>query len=221
MALTSNNSVEEYILACRKRFAEDDVLHERVIFYQQTKHVDGITNAERKRIWRRSSSFEWNEADKTLYFIQAAASRRKVLRNFNDLPIIFNLYHSSPVGGHSGWNATYEKISKVYYWRNMTQDIQHYVCGYTHISTCSQCQKYTPLKIQAPEMRPIKVKEPLELLGVDLIGGANLGGYCQTRDVSFVHRLMMNFARPTASRGVSHQRIIRRRTDWRKGPTGH
>ncbi|KAK3881942.1 hypothetical protein Pcinc_011749 [Petrolisthes cinctipes] len=97
----------------------------------------------------------------------------------------------------------------------MTQDIQHY------ISTCSQCQKYTPLKIQAPEMRPIKVKEPLELLGVDLIGGANLGGYCQTRDVSFVHRLMMNFARPTASRGVSHQRIIRRRTDWRKGPTGH
>ncbi|KAK3875592.1 hypothetical protein Pcinc_003011 [Petrolisthes cinctipes] len=70
-------------------------------------------------------------------------------------------------------------------------------------------------------MRPIKVKEPLELLGVDLIGGANLGGYCQTRDVSFVHRLMMNFARPTASRGVSHQRIIRRRTDWRKGPTGH
>ncbi|KAK4308815.1 hypothetical protein Pmani_019492 [Petrolisthes manimaculis] len=31
-------------------------------------------------------------------------------------------------------------------------------------------------------MHPIKVKEPLELLGVDLIGGANLGGYCQTRD---------------------------------------
>ncbi|KAK3870847.1 hypothetical protein Pcinc_023959 [Petrolisthes cinctipes] len=143
----SNNSVEEYILACRKRFAEDDVLHERVIFYQQTKqHVDGITNAERKRIWRRSSSFEWNEADKTLYFIQAAASRRK-------------------------------SVPEVY-------------------------------------------KEPLELLGVDLIGGANLGGYCQTRDVSFVHRLMMNFARPMASR-VSHQRIIRRRTDWRKGPTGH
>ncbi|KAK3873074.1 hypothetical protein Pcinc_021886 [Petrolisthes cinctipes] len=60
----------------------------------------------------------------------------------------------------------------------MTQDIQHY------ISTCSQCQKYTPLKIQAPEICPIKVKEPLELLGVDLIGGANLGGYCQTRDVN-------------------------------------
>ncbi|KAK3878243.1 hypothetical protein Pcinc_017116 [Petrolisthes cinctipes] len=79
MALISNNSMEEYILTCRKRFAEDDVLHERVIFYQQTKqHVDGIRNVERKRIWRRSSSsFEWNEADKTLYFIQAAASRRK------------------------------------------------------------------------------------------------------------------------------------------------
>ncbi|KAK4318074.1 hypothetical protein Pmani_010900 [Petrolisthes manimaculis] len=55
-------------------------------------------------------------------------------------------------------------------------------------------------------MHPIKVKEPLELLGVDLIGGANLGGYCQTRDVSFVHRLMMNFARPTASRGHQDQK---------------
>ncbi|KAK3865725.1 hypothetical protein Pcinc_028691 [Petrolisthes cinctipes] len=33
----------------------------------------------------------------------------------------------------------------------------------------SQCQMFTTLKIQAPEMCPINVKEPLELLGVDLI----------------------------------------------------
>ncbi|KAK3875454.1 hypothetical protein Pcinc_019666 [Petrolisthes cinctipes] len=71
MALTSNNSVEEYRLACRKRFAEDDLLHEK-----------------------------WKEAD--CYF--------------------------------------------------------------------SRGQRFTTLKIQAPEMCPIKVMEPFELLGVDLIG---------------------------------------------------
>ncbi|MPC78290.1 hypothetical protein E2C01_072775 [Portunus trituberculatus] len=64
MAFTANNSVEEFELACRKKFAED-VLHKMVIFYLQTKKYSaGTTSAERKRIWRRSSSFEWIKAGK-------------------------------------------------------------------------------------------------------------------------------------------------------------
>jgi len=38
------------------------------------------------------------------------------------------------------------------------------------IATCSECQRYTPLKTQAPLMYPIKVKEPWELIVVDMIG---------------------------------------------------
>ena len=36
---------------------------------------------------------------------------------------------------------------------------------------CDKCQSYdNKLKVQAPEMKPIKVDETLELVGMDLIG---------------------------------------------------
>ncbi|MPC65572.1 hypothetical protein E2C01_059710 [Portunus trituberculatus] len=66
--LRSNISVEEYELASRKKFAEDNVLYDSIIYYQQTKrHVNNIIAAERERIWRRSSCFEWNEEGKLFY----------------------------------------------------------------------------------------------------------------------------------------------------------
>ncbi|XP_045104618.1 uncharacterized protein LOC123500056 isoform X3 [Portunus trituberculatus] len=101
-------------------------------------------------------------SDKTLYF-KAKEGRKKVVRKFEDLAEIFKLYHDSPVGGHSGWNATYKKISRVYTWKAMVEDIQKLT------ATCSQCQRYSRIKTVAPEMKPIKVKEPLELIGVDMI----------------------------------------------------
>lgn len=36
-------------------------------------------------------------------------------------------YHSLPMGGHSGVNATIQKLLQVYYWLNMTADIKEYV----------------------------------------------------------------------------------------------
>ena len=36
---------------------------------------------------------------------------------------------------------------------------------------CNKCQRYdNKLKVQNPEMTPIKVKETLELVGMDVIG---------------------------------------------------
>ena len=71
-------------MASRKKTAEENVLYERVIYYQQTKrHVDGIAAAERKRVWRRSSFCEWNEAGK--------------------LFSIYSMYHS--VGTYLFWRA--------------------------------------------------------------------------------------------------------------------
>ena len=53
--------------------------------------------------------------------------RKKVVISFEELTPIFKLYHGSPTGGHSGWNATLEKISRMYHWRKMAEDIRHYV----------------------------------------------------------------------------------------------
>lgn len=36
--------------------------------------------------------------------------------------------------------------------------------------TCDRCQRFEKIKTQAPEMKAIKVNEPLELVGMDLIG---------------------------------------------------
>ena len=36
--------------------------------------------------------------------------------------------------------------------------------------SCHQCQIYSKIKTQAPELIPIKVNYPLELVGIDLIG---------------------------------------------------
>ena len=36
--------------------------------------------------------------------------------------------------------------------------------------SCHQCQVYSKIKTQAPELIPIKVNNALELVGIDLIG---------------------------------------------------
>ena len=35
---------------------------------------------------------------------------------------------------------------------------------------CAICQRFDKIKTQAPELQSIKVTEPLELVGIDLIG---------------------------------------------------
>ncbi|MPC21490.1 Gypsy retrotransposon integrase-like protein 1 [Portunus trituberculatus] len=85
---------------------------------------------------------------------------RLVVRSYEDNMALLHQYHGSPTSGHCGLNATFEKMSQDYYWRNMTQDIKHY------IATCT-CQ---PLRRQPSEMCLMKIKEPWKLTGVNLMG---------------------------------------------------
>ncbi|XP_042213018.1 uncharacterized protein LOC121860073, partial [Homarus americanus] len=150
-------SMEEYEVACTERFAADNIQYERVITYLHTgKHIAGLTNAERLKIWRQSTIFQWDSTQEVLYYTRRKDGiRRQVVRSPDERNRVLHLYHGNPTGGgHSGWNATYEKVSKNYFWRKMQDDVKHYV------ATCNKCQRYTPLKTQAHTMTPIKVKEP-------------------------------------------------------------
>ena len=40
-------------------------------------------------------------------------------------------------------------------------------------STCERCHRFEKLKMQAPNLKTIKVKKPLEEVGMDLIGKLN------------------------------------------------
>ena len=43
-------------------------------------------------------------------------------------------------------------------------------CCLFQISKCDACQRHEKLKTQAPQLHPIKVKCPLYMVGMDLIG---------------------------------------------------
>ena len=45
-----------------------------------------------------------------------------------------------------------------------------YFIWFYQITWCHRCQMFIKIKTQAPELIPIKVNEPLELDGIDLIG---------------------------------------------------
>lgn len=40
---------------------------------------------------------------------------------------ILQLWHNSPVGGHSGMEATHRRVAALFYWKKIREDIQQYV----------------------------------------------------------------------------------------------
>ena len=38
------------------------------------------------------------------------------------------------------------------------------------MTSCHRCQTYSKIKTQPPQLIPMKVEEPLELVGIDLVG---------------------------------------------------
>ncbi|KAK7089327.1 hypothetical protein V1264_025122 [Littorina saxatilis] len=89
---------------------------------------------------------------------------REVITTVERVQEILRHNHSVPMGGHSGVTATVKKISKHYWWNGIQRDVEAF------ISTCEACQCFEKLKTQAPTLKQIVVVEPLELVGIDLIG---------------------------------------------------
>lgn len=50
------------------------------------------------------------------------------MRSPEELARVLHLHHTSGIGAHSGWNSTFDKMRREYFWRNMNLDIKHYVC---------------------------------------------------------------------------------------------
>jgi len=67
--------------------------------------------------------------------------------------------------GHEGYNKTYQRLRKCYYWNNMVNDIKRI------ISKCQQCQLSRPKTYPEPiEDIPTKVEGPFTRLDLDIIG---------------------------------------------------
>jgi len=44
--------------------------------------------------------------------------------------------HSSLAGGHSGRDAAFKELKRLFYWKGMNKEVQHY------IRQCNTCQAY-------------------------------------------------------------------------------
>lgn len=50
---------------------------------------------------------------------------------------IFDIFHDTPLGGHSGVHATRQRISTILYWKGLSRDVHAWV----HESvTCQRCK---------------------------------------------------------------------------------
>lgn len=75
--------------------------------------------------------------------------------------------HSSGVGGHSGFNATYHKIKALFAWSNLKHDVKQYV------SHCVVCQQAKPEHIDSPGLlQPLPIPcKAWDIVSLDFVEG--------------------------------------------------
>ena len=61
--------------------------------------------------------------------------RLVIPRSSSFIPTLLQVYHDSPLGGHSREFKTYKRVATKWYWMGMNWDIQKYV------ASCQVCQK--------------------------------------------------------------------------------
>lgn len=142
---------------------------ERLRTYITTgKYWEGANESEKKRIRNQSKRFILE--NDSLFYVGVDGQKREVVTNLERVKEIIDNFHSIS-GRHSGIDATVNKITTWYWWGSIKDDVIHF------IKSCTICQKQKkgnekPKRIrkQGFVIRPVKVKEPLELVVMDLMG---------------------------------------------------
>ena len=78
---------------------------------------------------------------------------------------MFKGFHGTIRDGHSGRDATVQKIKKELYWRGMHKQVLQW------IANCDTCQRYDGGAINQPyAQQTVKVENPFERMRLDLVG---------------------------------------------------
>src|SRR6185369_12222247 len=91
--------------------------------------------------------------------------RLRVIKKYEYEGLMY-MMHDNELSGHFGINATYEKIREKYYWKNMKRDVEEYV------KSCWECQMRGKPSGKN-ELHSIKIGEPFEVIGIDIVGPLN------------------------------------------------
>ena len=77
---------------------------------------------------------------------------------------LLHAYHDSPLGMHRGRDATYNAISRDFYWRNLSKHVRNCIRRYPH------CIRFKTLNQQHGPMQVRIYQHPFHTLGVDYVG---------------------------------------------------
>jgi hypothetical protein len=88
----------------------------------------------------------------------------------NEIEDVLRNGHSDLHAGHLGIENTFYKINKQYFWPQMWRDIEQF------IKTCDICQRKEKMK-KNNALTPVKVGEPFEKIGIDLVGPLAITGH--------------------------------------------
>lgn len=80
---------------------------------------------------------------------------------------LLSYFHGDGVGGHSGMQPTFRRISSVFYWKGLEKDVRNFV------RECVICQRFKPELVASPGLlQPLPIPEQVwSELSMDFISG--------------------------------------------------
>ena len=107
----------------------------------------------------KEKDFEYKEG--ILYKIKKE-KKLQVIRRWETETILY-MMHDNILAAHFGIKATYNKIKKRYWWKNLKADVEIYV------KSCDRCQRRGKPQ-EKQELHPIGIKSPFHMIGIDFVG---------------------------------------------------
>ncbi|KAF1388484.1 hypothetical protein PFLUV_G00090740 [Perca fluviatilis] len=123
------------------------------------KYPKGLSSKE-----RRAETFRIKRVKKKI----SHSTWQKLYLTAEEANYIFEEFHCSQIGGHSGTEKPHSAIISRYYWPGMEEEIRK------RVAQCRQCQSKRAHIKEKTQYNPIAVSEPLELVGMDLVGKVTL-----------------------------------------------
>jgi hypothetical protein len=152
--------IDEFLSLAVTLNKEDDL--KLVKKYLETEALPpNYSQGELKRIAKKAESFLI--LSDQLYFIQGPdrVPRRVVFDKEEKMAILESL-HDGETGGHHGIQSTFKKVSCVYYWPRLYEDVKQFV------QTCKPCQLYSSRQVNEP-LHPVFVNSLHRRWYVDVV----------------------------------------------------
>ena len=140
----------------RGELPDDDRFAREVVLESENYCIESKSNL----LLRISNIKEFDENDGNRLLVCVPKSYKvQVLTRCHDLPA---------GGAHMGRFKTYDRIKRLYYWKNMRDDINRWV------NTCKVCQQVKNPKVSSQrKMEFIMAKRPFQIVSIDLMGPFN------------------------------------------------